>query len=149
MTSERNYRVQTRINKPAAQVFKAVIDSDTIIKYFVDRTSADLDPGQKITWEWDDYGANEVTVKRIVENELIELGLDSQNWDKTIDEAYEVLVTFEFEALDENTTMVSISESGWKHDPEGYRGSHDNCGGWQHMLCCLKAYLEYGIDLRE
>lgn len=149
MTNEKNYRVQTRINKPAAEVFRAIVDSGSIIKYFVNRTSSDLKPGQKVTWEWDHYGANEVTVKQVIENELIQLGLDSRNWDKTVDEAYEVTVDIELEALDAGTTMVSISESGWKHDEAGYRGSHDNCGGWQDMLCCLKAYLEYGIDLRE
>ena len=54
----------------------------------------------------------------------------------------------EFEALDDNSTMLSISESGWKTNAEGLKGSHDNCGGWQHMAMCMKAYLEYGIDLR-
>ena len=44
--------------------------------------------------------------------------------------------------------MLSISESGWKTDEEGLKGSHDNCGGWQQMAMCLKAYLEYDIDLR-
>lgn len=149
MSEDRNYTVRTRINKPVAEVFNAVVDSKTIIKYFVNRTSSDMISGEKITWVWDEYGDGEVIVKRVVENELIELGLDSRNWQKTADEAYEVTVAFEFESLDEKTTMVSISESGWRHDEAGYQGSHDNCGGWQDMLLCLKAYLEYGIDLRK
>lgn len=149
MREEKNYTVRTRINKPVAEVFRAVVDSGTIINYFVNRTSSDLIQDARVTWEWDNYGANEVLVKRIVENQLIELILDSQNWDKTTDDAYEVTVSIEFESLDDQTTMVSISESGWKHDAEGYRGSHDNCGGWQDMLLCLKAYLEYKVDLRE
>ena len=44
--------------------------------------------------------------------------------------------------------MLSISESGWKTDREGLKGSHDNCSGWTHMAMCLKAYLEHGLDLR-
>ena len=31
---------------------------------------------------------------------------------------------------------------------KGLKASYDNCGGWMHMSCCLKAYLEYGINLR-
>lgn len=25
---------------------------------------------------------------------------------------------------------------------------YGNCGGWMHMMCCLKAHIEYGINLR-
>ncbi|MBE8398177.1 ATPase, partial [Leptospira borgpetersenii serovar Hardjo-bovis] len=28
-------------------------------------------------------------------------------------------------------------------------GSYMNCQGWMNMSCCLKAYLEYGINLRK
>lgn len=149
MAEDRNYRVQTKINKPVAEVFQAVVSGETIVHYFVNSTAGDLVPGKKIAWTWDEYGTNEVLVKQVETNKLIELGLDSENWQKTDYEAYEVSVLMEFEALDEESTMVSISESGWRHDEEGYKGSHDNCGGWQHMLMCLKAYLEYGIDLRS
>jgi len=144
-----NYRIRTRINKPVAEVFKAVTSSDSLIKYFVDSSSHDLLPGQKVSWHWDHYGANEVTVKQVIDNELIELTLDSENWDKTVASGYDVTVTIAFEALDDRTTMVSISESGWLHDEPGYKASHENCGGWQDMLLCLKGYLEYGIDLRK
>jgi len=50
--------------------------------------------------------------------------------------------------LEDGATMLSISEEGWKTDAEGLKGSHDNCGGWTHMVMCLKAYIEHGIDLR-
>ena len=147
--AERNYTVRTRINRPVADVFKAIVDREIITRYFVDATSHSMVEGQQVAWTWDEWGTNEVTIKKVVDNELIEIGLDSRNWEKTVDESYEVTVHIEFEALDERTTMVSISESGWRRDAEGYRGSHDNCGGWQDMLNCLKAYLEYGVDLRK
>ncbi len=145
----RNYTVRTKINKPAAEVFRAVVDADLMTKYFTDSVSSGLIAGKEVMWTWDEYGSNPVFVKTVTPNELIEITLDSKNWDKTSEDSYEVLVSMEFEALDERSTMVSISESGWRHDAEGYKGSHDNCGGWQDMLCCLKAFLEYGIDLRK
>lgn len=143
----RNYTVQTKILRPVADVFDAIVSSERMKKYFVDGASSDLIEGKEITWRWDHYGENPVTVKKIVANELIELAIDSREWDKTKDEAYEVLVIFEFEELDDGT-MLSISEQGWKTDADGLRGSHDNCGGWAHMAMCLKAYIEHGIDLR-
>jgi uncharacterized protein YndB with AHSA1/START domain len=84
----------------------------------------------------------------VIKDELIVLTIDSREWDKTKDEAYDVKVIFEFESLDDGGTMLSISEEGWKTDAEGLKASHDNCGGWTHMATCLKAWIEHGIDLR-
>jgi len=143
----RNYRVQTKIKRPLADVFDAVVSSEKMKHYFIDGASSDLVEGKTITWRWDHYGENPVVVRKVITNELIELAIDSKEWDKTKDDAYEVLVIFEFEELDDGT-MLSISELGWKTDADGLKGSHDNCEGWSHMTMCLKAYLEHDIDLR-
>ena len=143
----RNYTVQTKIARPVADVFDAVVSSERMKNYFVNGASSDLVVGATVTWRWDHYGENPVVVRKVVANELIELAIDSKEWDKTKDDAYEVLVIFEFEQL-EDGTMLSISEQGWKTDADGLKGSHDNCGGWTHMAMCLKAYIEHGIDLR-
>jgi|AP59_1055472.scaffolds.fasta_scaffold51505_1 uncharacterized protein YndB with AHSA1/START domain len=144
----RNYTIRTRINKPVAEVFQALVSREIMTKYFINGSSSDLIEGEEVIWRWDGYGEGPIVVKTIRDNELIEMVLDSREWQKTKDEAYDVLLCMEFEALDDNSTMLSISESGWKTDEEGLKGSHDNCGGWQHMAMCLKAYLEYDIDLR-
>ena len=128
-------------------MFDAIVSSDRLRCYFVNGASSDLVEDERVAWQWDHYGENTVVVRKIVRNELIELALDSKEWEKTQNEAYEVLVIFEFEELDDGT-MLSISEQGWKTDADGLKGSHDNCGGWAHMAMCLKAYIEHGIDLR-
>ncbi len=144
---ERNYTVSTQINRPVSEVFNAVIDRHVMEKYFTTRSSSSLIEGQKIDWFWQHWGENSVFVNRIIENELIELTLDSKNWAKT-DPGYDVKVIFEFEDLGQGSTRLSISEKGWKTDADGLKASHENCGGWQHMADCLKAWLEHGIDLR-
>jgi uncharacterized protein YndB with AHSA1/START domain len=58
-------------------------------------------------------------------------------------------VTMTFEALEDGRTLVSISEEGWRQTEGGLKASYGNCQGWTQMLCALKAYLEYGINLRE
>lgn len=45
--------------------------------------------------------------------------------------------------------MVTIAEAGWRDDEAGVSSSYQNCEGWTQMLCCLKAWLEHGINLRE
>ena len=144
----RNFTVQTKINRPVADVFDAVVSKKKMLNYFVDGASDDLVEGATIRWHWNHYGENPIIVTKIIENELIVLTLDSREWDKTKDDAYDVKVIFEFAALDDGGTMLSISEEGWKTDAEGLKGSHDNCGGWTHMAMCLKAWIEHGIDLR-
>lgn len=144
----RNYTVSTQISKPVAEVFDAVVSREKLNCYFTHESSSDLKEGEGITWHWRKWGDHPVVVKKIVPNQLIELALDSKKWKKTEDEAYEVLVIFEFEELENGGTMLSISEEGWKTDEAGLKGSHENCGGWQHMAMCLKGYIEYGIDLR-
>ena len=143
----RNYTVQTKIERPVADVFDAVVSSARMQRYFVNGASGDLVEGETVVWRWDHYGENPVVVRKIVANERIELALDSRKWDKTKDEAYEVLVIFEFEEI-KGGTMLSISEQGWRTDADGLKGSHDNCSGWTHMAMCLKAHIEHGIDLR-
>lgn len=144
----RNYTVNTRIAKPVADVFDAIVSSDKLIRYFTNGSSGDLVEGATVRWRWDDYGELPVVVRKIVAQQRIELVIDSAVWKKTGNEAYDVLVIFEFEALEDGDTLLSISEEGWKTDADGLKGSHDNCSGWTHMALCLKARIEHDIDLR-
>ena len=145
----RNYTVQTRILRPVTEVFDAIVSRDKLCQYFTSTASSDMQEGAQIDWRWSHYEATlPVVVDKIVPNRLIRLTLDTGAWKKTITEGYEVAVIFEFEELDEGSTMLSISEEGWKTDADGLKGSHDNCGGWSHMATCLKAWIEHGIDLR-
>lgn len=144
----RNYTVNTHILKPVQEVFNAVISKDVLNKYFTDGSNSDLAEGDRVRWRWNHFGELSVLVKKIIRNELIELSLDSREWQKTTEDAYDVLVIFEFEATEDGGTKMSISEQGWQTDAEGLKGSHDNCSGWTHMANCMKAWLEHGIDLR-
>ena len=145
----RNYTINTQIARPVSEVFDAIVNSDSLSQYFVHSSSGDLQEGKKITWHWNKWGDYPVVVTKVVDNQLIELALNARDWKKTKDDAYDVRVIFEFEALEDGGTMLSISEQGWKTDADGLKASHENCGGWAHMSMCLKAYIEHGIVLRE
>lgn len=81
-------------------------------------------------------------VREVERNRLIVL-----EW-KAADGDYNTQVRMEFEALDPGSTLVRISESGWKETPEGLRSSYGNCMGWMQMISCLKVFLEQGVNLR-
>jgi uncharacterized protein YndB with AHSA1/START domain len=139
------FKVRAKIQRPVAEVFGAVQKPEKLSKYFTTGSaSAPLTEGTTVIWRFADYpGDIPVQVKKVVPNQLITL-----EW-KAQDGEYNTRVEMTFEALDQRSTLVTISESGWKDTPEGLKSSYSNCEGWTNMACCLKAYLEQGINLRD
>jgi hypothetical protein len=48
-----------------------------------------------------------------------------------------------------NSTLVSITEKSMENDEAGIKWLIGNTEGWANFLACLKAWLEYGINLRK
>lgn len=139
------FRIQTKIQKPIDEVFDAVYNPKKITQYFAtESASAPLDEGTKVIWRFADYpGDAPLSVTKTTPNKLIEF-----EWE-TMEGGYDTHVRIEFEALGPEETLVSISEGNWKENQKGLDSSYGNCYGWMQMSCCLKAYLEYGINLRK
>lgn len=140
------FRVNARIGKPVADVFDAVVNPEKLSGYFVTTgggASAPLVEGTTVIW----WGDIPVEVETVEKNSRIVFRWDAQT--KKGEPGYKTRVEMSFEALDDGGTMVTISEGVWHADEQGQRASYCNCEGWTQMLCCMKAYLEYGINLRE
>ena len=156
---ELRFRVQMKIQKPVAEVFDAVYNPAQLSGYFTTGgASAPLVEGTTVTWRFADYpGDIPVQVRRVIPNQKIvfeweasENCGDAQGAGEAITPVgYNTTVEMEFKALSPQETLVSIAEHGWRPTPQGLAGSYGNCQGWTQMQCCLKAYLEYGINLRQ
>jgi len=139
---EPKFQVQLKIRKPVAEVFDAVVRPEKLSVYFVQTTTGPLAAGATVKWSFAEAPEPfDVQVIEVVENERIVF-----EWPAEGD--YSTRVWMAFKPLDADNTMVQISEGGWRETPEGERASYDNAGGWMHMMCCLKAFLEYDINLR-
>ncbi|WP_342641692.1 SRPBCC domain-containing protein [Rhodoligotrophos ferricapiens] len=137
------YEVQLKIRKPVAEVFGAVVAPEKLSRYFVAAASAPLVEGTTVKWRFAEVpGEHDVIVREVVRQERIVFEWDAPSGDHLIK------VRMVFQPLDGDNTLVQISESGWRDTPDEREASHGNAGGWMHMMCCLKAYLEYGINLR-
>ncbi|MDM9620185.1 SRPBCC domain-containing protein [Rhizobium sp. S96] len=138
-------RIGGRIGRPVAEVFDAVVNPKKLSGYFttIGGASAPLVQGTTVTW-WKDAP---VEVVELVPERKIVLRWDGGTGEDKI--RYKTLVEMTFEPLDDGGTMVTISENGWRDDEAGRRGTYLNCEGWTQMLCCMKAFVEYGINLRE
>jgi uncharacterized protein YndB with AHSA1/START domain len=139
------FKVQARIKKPVDEVFDAVQNPKKLSGYFTTGgASAPLLEGTTVTWSFHDFpGAFPVEVKKVVRNELIVFEWESNEG------GYNTRVEMKFEPLDKKSTLVTISESGWRENQTGLDASYGNCHGWTQMLCALKTYVEHGINLRE
>jgi len=142
---ELKFDVYAKIARPVASVFEAVTDPGELSAYFTTGgSSGPLREGARVLWKFGDApGEYPVQVTKLVPNERIEF-----TWDAEAD-TYRTKVIMTFEALDGGHTLVRIVEGAWKADPKGLKNSYGNCFGWTQMLCCLKAHLEYKINLRR
>jgi uncharacterized protein YndB with AHSA1/START domain len=137
------FQVQLKIRKPIAEVFDAVVRPERLSGYFVQNASGALVEGTTVKWTFAEVpGEHPVVVRQVQQNERIVL-----EW-AAAEGAYNTRIEMLFEPLDGSNTMVRIKESGWQDDEKGIEASYGNCGGWMHMLVCLKGYIEYGINLR-
>jgi uncharacterized protein YndB with AHSA1/START domain len=137
------FQVQLKIRKPVAEVFDAVVDPARLSGYFIQTSSGPMAPGTTVKWKFAEVAeAFDVQVREVVKNEKIVFDWPSARAGE------ETRVEMVFKPMDAGNTMVQISEGGWPETEEGLKHSHGNAGGWMHMLACLKAYLEYGINLR-
>ncbi|MCA1562401.1 MAG: SRPBCC family protein [Acidobacteria bacterium] len=142
---ELKFRVHSKIGRPVSEVFDAVYNPDKLRRYFTTASaSGPLDEGKTVIWRFADYSEDiTVEVKQVVPGKLIVF-----EW-ASAEGGYNTRVEITFEAVDAHTTLVGISESGWHETPKGLSSSYENCQGWTQMLCCLKAFAEHGINLRE
>lgn len=141
---ELKFQVQAKIQKPVSEVFDGVYNPKKLNGYFTKTASGPMEEGSTVMWEFPEFpGEFPVLVKKVVPNELIVFEWKAQDGD------YNTHVEIAFEPLDPNSTLVKITESGWKENQKGLDSSYSNCQGWMNMASCLKAFLEYGINLRK
>lgn len=153
------FRVAARISRPVHEVFEAVADPDKLSHYFTTGgAKGRLETGKTVTWDFHDFpGAFPVEVIEVEPDRKIILEWKANEGEppnveggemKSVD--YKTTVTMTFTPLDDDTrTMVEIEEKGWRETEGALKASYGNCQGWAQMLAALKAWVEYGINLRE
>ncbi|MGV8854396.1 MAG: SRPBCC family protein [Devosia sp.] len=144
------FRVAGRINRPVHEVFEAVVDPAQLSGYFTTGgANGRLESGATVTWDFADFpGAFPVQVVEVVPDQKIVLHWPAADGGADSGGSYDTKVTMTFEALEDGRTLVSIAETGWRDTAAGQKAAFGNCEGWTGMLCALKVYIEYGINLR-
>jgi uncharacterized protein YndB with AHSA1/START domain len=133
--------LQMGILKPVYDVFEAIVDPEKMNKYFISKSTGRIENGKTLKWEWEDFDAeHEIKVKQVDKDKLV-----SFTWDGS---GVECTVNISLESKETNKTLVKITEEEWNADFEDAKRCVGQVEGWTHFLCCLKAYLEYNVNLR-
>ena len=146
MKKPEKLRISTKIQvaKSREDVFQTITDRKELSKFFISEASSNLKAGKHIIWKFPEFKFVEFSIE-VLEVEYPEIII--LTWEGA--ENHITTVTFELTEIEKNQTLVSIVEEGMQNDDEGIAWLGRNSEGWANFLACLKAHLEYGINLRE
>lgn len=128
-----------QIQKPVEEVFEGIVDPAKMTKYFISQSSGRLEPDTEVTWKFPEFPA-EFPVNHIQTEPHHSV---SFVWDK------DTVVNIALEKQPDNSTVVRVTEGEKEFSEENLQWAIGNTEGWANFLACMKAYLEYGIELRK
>ncbi len=129
-----------RIEKPANEVFNALVDPEKIGNYWFSYGSGRLEEGKQITWLYQEYNA-ELTIT------VVEVKINQKIVYKWGEGEHETTVTFLITEEQTGSTVLGVTESGFNtNNPEIVNILLGQKEGWMYMLTCLKGYLENSIS---
>ncbi|MFD1770696.1 SRPBCC domain-containing protein [Sphingobacterium suaedae] len=135
-----NAKIQIR--KPTTDVFEAIVNPDHMRGYFIANSSGRLSAGSTVMWSFPEFPDQfPVMAKEIQTDSYI-----SFDWSGGLPNQ---LVEIFLSATEDHATIVRIVEHEMENTPEGINQMKGQTEGWANFLACLKAYLEYGINLRK
>jgi len=133
-----------QISRPPSEVFEAIVNPKKMSHYFISESTGRMETGKNINWKFPEFSDMDVPVKVIktIPDKLIIF-----EWEGSKDQILEVKITLEEKSG--NAILVTITEGKMQATAEGIEWYGRNTEGWANFLACLKAYLEYNINLRK
>jgi uncharacterized protein YndB with AHSA1/START domain len=125
-------RAEMLIRSSAQSCFDAFVNPDTIVKFWLDKTTGPLKPGATVTWHFMVPGAEDgVTVTEFSSPERLAF-----DWSDGIH------VEMTFKPQGAGATVVSVVATGFKEAAEAVGATE----GFSIVLCDLKTLLESGVS---
>ena len=135
-------KAKLQILKPANEVFEAIVDPSKMKNYFISKSSGKMVEGKQLSWQFPEFDMEfPVRADKIEKDKYI-----SYYWNV---DGKDLLVEMTLTPAGPGSTIVTITEKSMKNDEAGIKWLKGNTEGWANFLACLKAYLEYGINLRK
>lgn len=136
-------KTNIQIQKPIQEVFEAVVDPSKMSNYFISSSTGRMEEGKKLIWHFPEFTVDvPIQVGKIEQGKYI-----SYTWDG--EAGRQLFVEIVLTSKGPSDTLVTITEKNMEPDEIGLKWLKSNTEGWANFLACLKAYLEYGINLRK
>lgn len=128
--------------KSVSEVFEAIVDPTKMSNYFISKSSGRMEEGKQVIWRFPEFDMDfPIRIGKIAKDKYV-----SYYW--SVGEK-ELLVEMTLIPKNSDSTVVTITEKSMRNDKAGIKWLMGNTEGWANFLACLKAYLEYGINLRK
>lgn len=128
-----------QIQKPIDTVFEAIVNPLHMTKYFISESSGRLENGKELIWKFPEF-SDTFPITKVKVNNFHSI---SFVWDP------DTVVLITLEDLSDGSTLIKVNENGKEFTEDNLKWALENSGGWANFLACMKAYLEYGIQLRK
>ena len=136
-------KTKIQISKPASIIYNAIVDPAQMSNYFIAKGSAKMEKGAAPFWNFPEF--EEGFTIRVKETRL-----DTYvafYWDTEIGET---LVEIDIaSAVQGDASIVTVTEKSGLQNDAGIKWLKNNTEGWANFLACMKAWLEYGVHLRQ
>ncbi len=142
MATPLEIKVALQIQKPAPDVFEAIVSPEKMSNYFISESTGRMEAGKQLTWKFPEFDMQvPVRVGSVEQDKFI-----SYYWDGG---GKELLVEMTLTPAENYSTIVTVTEKSMDNNEAGINWLKGNTEGWANFLACLKAYVEYGINLRK
>lgn len=133
-------RAAIQIQKPADEVFEAIVNPEHMSRYFISESTGRMENGGSVVWKFPEFPDHCPVnfIKAEPHHHYV-----SFVWDP------ETIVTIVLESQADGSTVVRVTEDGKPNTEENLKWAIGNTEGWANFLACMKAWLEYGIMLRK
>ena len=131
------------MQKPSHEMFEAIVDPAKMSNYFISKGSGRIEEGKEIIWKFPELDMEFPIQGRKIEKDKYL----SFTWKDP--EGNETLVEITLLPRENNSTFVTVTEKSRNNDEAGINWLKSNTEGWANFLACLKAWIEYGINLRK
>jgi len=134
-------KASIQILKPIEEVFEAIVNPDKMNNYFIEKSTGRLEEGATVEWKFPEFDDLFPVLGKTIRP------YDYISFDWSGGEEGMIVEIF-LEAFQEIFTVVRIKESYMPLDEDGIKQAIGQTEGWANFLASLKAYLEYGVNLR-
>ncbi len=141
--SKLEIRTSLKIQKPLREVFEAIVDPVKMSNYFISKSTGRIEEGKTLTWQFPEFEMQfPVRVDKVERDKYI-----SWFWSNPADKV-ETKVEMTLKPMRDGV-FVTVTEKSRDNDEGGIKWLAGNAAGWANFLACLKAWLEYGVNLRK